>query len=320
MSSSTNITGCIGRGGDVPWINPHEVVIAGVDEPLTDETWFAFCPRLEQRVAPDDKLLHDIRQNGVLRPIEGCRDGKRLLLLAGRRRTLRARIVWDEEKRRRVPDKENKGGLRFLVRDGEPDELFAFNVSENERENLTALQRAQLLRHGLRHMHGTEAENIAALAEREEVVPATIKNRLAILDCHPVVQAAISTGQIPETAAKEFAAMPKADQGKKLEELVSKGITKGGALKQGLRAAREGKSAADGGNVIRVRSRVFWERFRDEAYPDAAIREHAKIAWALARYHLGDDTALDKLPSLKAMAERAGGDKRKKTSDEAGGE
>jgi hypothetical protein len=86
--------GWIARGSDVPIICPHDVVIVGLDVPDSDDYWFCCCPRAADGV--EEEFIDSIRQpNEVRTPIDVCRDGNRVLVLAGRRRIKAARIIWD---------------------------------------------------------------------------------------------------------------------------------------------------------------------------------------------------------------------------------
>lgn len=292
MGSVTALDGVARRGGDVPWMDPYKIVIVGLDEPETASNWFAFCPRVKE--ALDEEFVNSVRQDGVRQPVDVYRDGNRAVLLAGRRRVRAARIVYEEQKAAGKPEAE-RITVRFIVRQGEPADLFRVNVSENaDRENLSPVQRAKLM---LQHQkYGGDEE---AIAKAFNCTTRTVRNTLAVLDLDPDGQAAVASGEIPARLAPKLAKMPREKQRKAREQMKLAGATKGAAAENALRAIEKGKPVVKDERRVRSRRRfdlgiealLSIQSARDlSAGEKAAVRATIEaLEWAV-----GNDDALPK--------------------------
>jgi ParB-like chromosome segregation protein Spo0J len=300
-SSAMNIDG-VTRRSDLLWAKPHSILIPGFDknEAIGDSNWFAFCPRVDRPI--DDAFLASVRESGVREPIDAYRDGTRIGALAGRRRVRAARAVWDEQAKNGIAESQ-RITVPFVIRKGSPDELFLVNVEENaQRADLTPVDRAQLMQHMLNRGASKITVGIAFGCTAR-----TVDNAITVLECSPKVQRALSEGSLPVTSAVDFAKMPRGDQDSALSRMLDEGTTKGSAVKEHLRAARTGTSPkGKGGNVVRMRSRAFIEKWREIVASQTG--RTATIAKQIADFLLGDDDAFegDDFDMLQAAATQAG--------------
>lgn len=353
-SSIKNMPGFVALGSEAPLIDPHEVIIVGHDVPNVPELRFAFCPRVDAEVAEvaeeqrgeympgaDALSIASIRERGVDKPFEVYRlkapltlpDGRVLdrgtpINLDGRRRTLRARVVWEEEKARRVPLTERKGAVRIIPQGGREANsfnLFLFNWNANTGKPMTAPQRAELVKIALDLLadeeatkpeaeRRSEAEMHAIIAARMVVNPRTIKNLLAYKALDEDTQRAMTEGvevapgevqRLPASLAPALAKMNPEERAQAIEDMKKGGRAKGAAAKKAVeKAAKRGQD--DGEERVRVRPsrslRLLATQLEDDLrgrrITDKQQRERMKEALGLLKWVLCDDKGLDDMPPM----------------------
>jgi ParB/RepB/Spo0J family partition protein len=211
-SNVKNIDGYRARGGETPWVDPHRIMITGIDVPATAENWFAYCPRLDEDV--DDDFVLSVREDGVRKPVEVYRDGNRVVLLAGRRRVRAARIIWKEQADRGVT-LDKRIAVRVLIRSGAPDELFKYNVRDNsDRKDLNPIQRATLMQSYQKYA----GDDVDKTARMFGVSGPTVRSHLALLDLAAAVQQAVARREFSVSNALRLSSLPRAEQADKLAE------------------------------------------------------------------------------------------------------
>lgn len=269
---------------DVIEVDPEKIVLVGVDEELTDENWFAFCPRADEPV--DDEFIEDVKQNGVRTPLEGYRDGSRVVLLDGRRRLKAARIA-------------GLVSVKVILRKDDPEGLFAVNISaEATRKSLLPTQRAKLMQHFI----NTTGASQKACAKLFAVSPRVVQYTVALLDLAPHVQSAVDEGVISAQRALDLIDVPRDEQKLVLEEMISQGATKGAAAHAAAEAAKKGEkidSKEDRG--AKLLPRKFLERFLME------VREADPRLAAWLRFILGGgQPPKNEDDEIKGALDRAG--------------
>jgi ParB-like chromosome segregation protein Spo0J len=279
--------GFLARGGDVPLVRPHDVLIVGFDVAESDELWYARCPRAAEM--PDTDFVQSIRgPNKVEQPVAVFRDGERILALAGRRRIKAARLVWDEQDAARVPEEE-RVELRYILHAGTPEELYAINVRENNaRKDLTPMQRAD----GWRAV--SDRLGVARVAALNGVSEKTVRDALAIFECAPKVQRAFEDGKLAAALAPKFAGLPRTEQAALFDEMVAKGATKGRAAKKAIEEKKKGNEVQA---PRRMRPRAVVERLREALMSN-------RDATCILDFVLGEDM-VEHIPSLHAAAQKA---------------
>jgi hypothetical protein len=251
-AATRKLEGFAALGGEVPFLFPHDIKIVGLDVDQTDSNWFAYCPRFDEALEPD--WIDDIRENGVRQPVDGYRDGNSIVLLEGRRRVRAARIIYDEQAKRGIPE-DSRITVRVHVRKGTPQDYFAYNVGSENRKQRSPMQRAALMVQAQKY--GSDDKK---LAEMFSCTPQTVKNTLALLDLDVSVQKSVDKGELPLREAVKMAAMPREEQKEALAKLREAGATKGAAAANGIRAAIKGEPVKK--DTAKMRSRGFLEKWR----------------------------------------------------------
>lgn len=338
ITSRGAVEGFVSRGGDAPVWDPNAIVIVGHDVPMVDALWWASCPRLDEELrelaeeqagrltpAADDVSLASIREHGVLDPVDVCRlrvavrAGERLLhpgtmiLLAGRRRVLRARVVWNGQTH--VPIAGRKGSVRLVIRQGEPHALFRFNRLENARKNLRPEHRAEQAKILLAHLPGDDADPTVRIAKERQVATEmavdlrTIQNWLAIDKVVPELKEAITRGvevngqvkRFPVSKAPDVARLPEPEQREVVKQWAEEGAPKTPVLTKQLSERKKGAKAPRREEVRRIRPPGVFERLAIIA--EAGQRSKGCDAQidafgvALVKALGGDDKAIDDLPA-----------------------
>lgn len=221
--------GFVGRRDEFTF-DPDKLVV------VTDHKHVLYDPRAE---TPDDDpalvaLAEDILIRGTLESVKCRRDGNRLEVVAGRRRTLAGRIAKRLAKARKL-------GVEILtpvtIVKGTDLEIFGIMVAENaHRADETPSQRASKMQRFV-----TLGAALPQVAAAFNCTVQTVKNTLALLDVGADVRAAIDAREIPATTASDLAATPRAKQTETLRDMRETGATKGKAAKNAVRAARVGK-------------------------------------------------------------------------------
>jgi ParB/RepB/Spo0J family partition protein len=211
-SDVKNIDGYRARGGEAPWIDPNKIVVVGLDVPASADNWFAHCPRIDEDI--EEEFVQSVREDGVRKPVEVCRDGNCVVLLAGRRRVRAARIVWKEQADKDVPA-DSRIAVRVLVRSGSPADLFKYNVRDNaDRKDLNPIQRATMMASHQKYA----GEDVDKTAGMFNVSAATVRNYLSLLNLTSCVQAAVARRELSVANALVLTSLPRADQAAHLSE------------------------------------------------------------------------------------------------------
>lgn len=295
-SDVAKLQGFEARGGEVAAFNPKEIFIVGIDEPLTAENWFAFCPRVKEPI--DEAFLEDIRQNGVRMSLDGYRDGNRIGLLDGRRRLRHARIVRDEQDKARIPVAD-RIKVRVTIRRGEHDDLYSYNVGSFDRKELTPEQRALMMQNYQKYGHDN-----AQTARKFSCDERTVTNTLAILDCANEVRADFNSGVLPCRLAPQYAKETRERQLEMRKEQLAAGATKGAAADNAVRAMRAGNKVAAPDHQ-KLLSGGFVKRW-DAALDDVKETKAVEVGRAVIKFMFGHKNALNDYPELKEAAVAAG--------------
>lgn len=217
-SNVAKIEGYQARGGEMPWINPNNILIVGLDVPETADNWFAQCPRAKEEV--DEEFLESVRKEGVRLPVDVYRDGARVLTLEGRRRVKGARIVWEENKKKGVKPEDNIA-VRVNIRHGSPEELFKFNAQSHQgKKDLDPVQLAMLMANFQKHA----SDDVEKTANVFACSVGKVRQHLALLNLHPKVQREVSGFHLSIKNANKLAGLPREEQVAKLEEYKSEVI------------------------------------------------------------------------------------------------
>lgn len=274
MSSDVReLDGFISRGGEVPHVDPNDVLIVGLDTPETTENWYAHCARLKDESDADlEEYVVDILRTGrVDDPIDACRDGDKLIVLDGRRSTRAARIAWSRQKEIGIK-KDERVTIRVLLRRGEPEELFRYNADSHKKKPLTATQRARLYL----NYHERTGEDLERTRLFFGVTSQTVRNMLAIFDLDAQVQKKLDTGEIPLREAVKLRTMPRADQREALAQLVAVGATQGVAASAGIAQAKRGEKV-EKIEKTRMRSRAFLVKWKNALSKNGAAENHKPL-------------------------------------------
>jgi ParB family chromosome partitioning protein len=130
----------------------------------------------------------------------------------------------------------------------------------------------------------------------------TVRNRLKILDCTPKVRKALDQGLIKETHVRDLAKLDRKEQNAALDEILKQGL-KGGAMKDALgkKTGKNGKKV--GGDGPKLRPKKFITGFSEALIESDKPTKDQTLAHAVISYLMGDDDALDDVPSVKKVAE-----------------
>lgn len=263
-SDVKNLKGFVSRGGETPFIDPFEAVIIGIDEPETDENWWAHCPRLHDETDADlDEYAEDLRRSGVVdEPVDFVRDGNRLVVIDGRRTVRAARIVRSEQTQAGLPVAERLT-IRCIIRRGAPEELFRLNAQSHKHKALTPAQKAKLILTYYRRAGEDEKKT----AHFFNCSTSHVKQSLAYFDLDESVKKAIKTTSdegIAFSNAVKLASLPREEQKKLLAELLAEGTTKNSAVTAAVAARKRGETTApkrDSGK--KMKSRSFLTKWHD---------------------------------------------------------
>lgn len=258
-------------GSEVPYFDPNEVWIVGLDEeaPETEENWFAHCARLHDESDADlADLIENIRKTGrVDDPIDVVRDGSRVIVLDGRRRTRAARIVRKEQAEKRMPIAD-RVVVRAIIRTGAPEDLFRYNVDSHKKKLLNPLQKARLI---LNHFKST-GEDAQKTAAFFVVTKSVVRYNVRAFDLSQRLQNAVAAGKFPLQEALKLADLPRDEQNKAYAELEAANATKGAGAAQGVEKIKRGEKPETYTKRV-TRSGIFLKKWRaelvkTETYPD----------------------------------------------------
>ncbi len=255
-SGLAKAVGALGRR-DCLMMDPKALVL------IEDEAHVLFDASVFEPLEP--AFVENIRENGVMEPVECRRNGDTLEVVFGRKRVRAAREAGLE----RIP---------VLVTGGTDADFFRRMVSENEaRKAPSYLTRARNI---------VTAESLGydenAIARMFMCSPSQVRNLRAYLDLAPQAQKAVERGLPFTTAVAELAKLPREQQVSALEMLQESGATlKGAAGKANIRnAARGNKPEA---TAMRMRGRKVLERVlkkipRDAGDYESGVRDVIRLA------------------------------------------
>lgn len=334
-SDVAKIKGFVGRGGEVARYNPHEVFIVGIDVEPDEDLWPFECARLDEEQAeveaeiagkwtpgPDDLSLASVRLHGILQPGIGVRLKGRVFVVDCRRRALRGRIVWDEEKKKGVAEADRKGALpmRLISLAGEIGvrggktlaEIYAINLAANQHKPMTAMQRAQAMLHFYDHLpeknpDGTpvaRSRQVDATAKQFGVTERTVENNLRLLSTSAKVQEAVTEGvdvggnrvHLSMANATQLSALPKKEQDAALAKMIATGAVKGHKAKASIHGAVK-NAKGDPEPTGRMLSRAVIERWHRALAVGPAKRALGRV--------LGNVDALRGWPELVEAFDKA---------------
>ena len=220
-------------------MRPRDLTVIGLDtedgpeHPLYDE-------RINLPLDPD--MVKNIRVRGVIETVRAVKDGDRVLVWSGRRRTVHAR----EADRLMEEAGEGKLLIPVLIEKGDQRDAFSRGLAANRfRVDDGVLASARQAKHAL-DMGGTTETVAADMAVSDQ----TIRNWVALLSAAPEVISAVERGELGATAALPLTGLSHDDQRKQLSDLkreAGEGVKLTAALtkaKVGRRGGRPGEAAA----------------------------------------------------------------------------
>lgn len=267
-------------------LDPDEIVIAGLDE--DDENVLNDTDRTMKPLR--EEFIRNVMLMGILQPVRVRRDGPRYVAVAGRGRIRAAR----EANKRFVEAGSPKMKVPALLERGDDGHCVGVMIAENElRSNDGPMTKARKLK---RLLDLGKSMEEAALVFGVQVQ--TLEIWKPLLDLDEKVQEAIDAGQISANAASPLAALKRADQRAKIEEIIESG---GRVTARATRAAaassngQEVKAAPPKRQVMRMLA-LPKAKF-EEAEIDAEFVRGVK--WAIG------ELATKSVPNLTALIEEA---------------
>jgi ParB family chromosome partitioning protein len=246
-------------------MEPKDLVIVGFDtddgpeHPLWDE-------RVKQlRSSVDQPFIDSIKRLGVIEPVVVRKNGERVEVIAGRRRTYGARLA-NEQLLAANKKPLNVPCMYKRPSEGEAEEM---RVAENEqRVGDSAIVKARNIQRYLDHGH-SEADARIAFAESD------LGRYLALLELDDRVQKAIDRGELAMTTALTLRDLTRDQQWEEAQKFIASGVTVVEAKRQ--KAARQsGNGHAEEGEVrgkrpgaAVIRQLTANEKFLSELSDDA---------------------------------------------------
>lgn len=254
---------------------PEDITIVGVDCP--DET----CPELADpdrvHLPLDPGMIASIQKHGVREPVTIRKIGDTVYAENGRRRILHARAV-------------NEAGadppilLRCQVAAKGSDPTLGLVIPNEHRQDDGIIARARKAERLL--ARGVDLDDVAAAFG---VSKQTVGNWLALLELPKPLQAKVSSGQIPATAARELSKLEPAERDARAAELVTAAEAgpvrgrKAEALARGTKPPKDGAKSLPAKTVRALHAR--FEPTDSEPLED----EFQELTAALLKVLIGDD-------------------------------
>jgi len=203
----------------VPTIDPFAVTIIGLDtgdkpgdHPLFDE-------RIHFPL--EDSFVRSILRYGVVQPITLHQEGDKYLVVDGRQRVRAARRVRELQEAEGV---EHLLVVTYTIERGDDNRLIGLmNVTNEQRRDDTVLAKAR-----------KASRMLAQVKDMDQVMDAfgrtetTIRNWLALLECHPDVLAAIEAGKLAASAGYELAKLGRDEQLEVLKSMLAASAAEAG--------------------------------------------------------------------------------------------
>jgi hypothetical protein len=258
------LDGFLAMGGEVPNIDPAEIVIVGLDTPETPENWFAHCARVKDISYEEIRAYAEsmVAAGRVDHIVKVYRDGDRLVALDGRTTTRGAREAREIQAERKVRLDE-RVSVRVVIFRGDPDELYRVNLDSHKHRPLTRTQYAK----GVLTYYQRVGEDVAKTAAFFKTSLPTIKTLLAHFDLSAAVQKAIDAKEVPATVTNQLAKLPRAQQDETLAEMKANDATKGAAATDAVKKAARGQKITRG-VVLRARPKRFLAKWSVELEKD----------------------------------------------------
>lgn len=248
--------------------DPFKIIIVGLDVPIDETNKQFVCDRATKPVSPS--FVAKIRERGIRQPVEITSLGDGIpICVAGRKRILAMRIIWDELRAEGV-DEKSFPRVPCLDAKGTPLEMVIDMIAENEgREPDTPINQAKKMQLMLELK--APIEKVAEVYDRK---PQTCKKIMSLLSLHEDAQALVEEGELPWTAAIDLLDVPYKEQGKRAKEIVETG---GASKVAKAKEVTKGKRKPPGARLVKsLIERMGADRVEAQA-----------IAWA--RGLIGDD-------------------------------
>jgi ParB family chromosome partitioning protein len=236
------------KRGNIFLVDPSQLVVVGVDTKDGPEH-----PQWDEDAGPrplDEELIASIMMHGVFQNIIARKDGTRLLIIAGRDRTLNAREANKRLKKHGrppilVPVVLHRGS------DAEAADVTQIENSHRRVDN-PMLQARRVAR-----LANVNKLDVGDIARQLKMSTVTVKHLLTLLDLDGSVQKAVEAGTLAVSAAAKLAKLPRADQKKALAGAVAEAGTKkvtaarvakaagGPTARPGLKEVKAASSALD---------------------------------------------------------------------------
>jgi ParB family chromosome partitioning protein len=235
---------------DVFLFDPNDLTVIGhdtdngPDHPLYDA---------RAKLPVDEKLVLNIMALGkVLEPISVRKNGDVAEVVWGRQRVKACR----EANKRLKAQGSEPVFVPAMVERAEDGQVMGLMISENEiRQEDSPMTRVRKIQRYIDHGH-TEDEAAVIFGLTKQ----SIKMQLSLLDLDKSVQKMIESGRISATAATSFAALPREEQIKEAEKLVSSGNTTVNDVKTAVKKTRVKRSGGDAAEVIQAPSKRIIKR------------------------------------------------------------
>lgn len=285
------------RAGTVFTLSPSDKRIVLVNDktsPLYDE-------RLELPVS--EELALSIAREGQLQNGKVRKNGDKLEILDGRQR-FRALLLVNQWITAKDPRVAFRGGVlaefRFeIVRPEDEQAAVRQTLAANLRIEDTPMVRARRIARAIR-WGVTEEDCRIAYGFKSAT---TVQNILALLDCAPIVQAALDKGELPETVARSFVGLDHKKQVELLAEMKAKGVMRGASAARAVSEKKNGKEVSAALGSKKMLPREFVESYV-AALADLKVPGAAAVR-ANLKFVLGETASLggaDMAPFREAAA------------------
>jgi ParB-like chromosome segregation protein Spo0J len=267
-------------------ILPEKVIIIGRDtKHKSRQEHKLWDERAYDEPADDDRLLNSIRAKGVKTPIAITKDGDDILVVDGRERVIRARIVNKERLKAGAEEHElvHVKCVYEKVSDNEAQELMvAFNISVPENPMVLAKKVADIVASSSKE-HAAKAAGITVQ---------TIEQWLSLPTLHQKVQDAVEAGQLTPTNAAKLAVLKKEDQVAEMEKAIADGTSSrelAARVRNVKKATKAGKSADDAEETIIPPKRRLAKKVIAAAQSEKMFdfTETALARWAIGDLSIG---------------------------------
>jgi ParB-like chromosome segregation protein Spo0J len=303
MGGKNSVTSYGAKGRrDLLLLDPDDVYIVGYDG--KDPGHKLLDP---DRVGiVEEKLVQSIMRYGVKVPITVTKEGDKVIVVAGRRRVLHARIA---NKRLREMKSESLIRVEAVINQGAVEKTFI--IENTHRLDDNPVTRARKIER-MRELGHTEDE----IVDMFNISKGTLINATTLLKCVPQVLRAIEKGEIAASLGYELG-NKSADEQLKALEAAPKGTGAGGEEPTKRQRTKAVRNRANGGSAKWSSRQIkeLTEAFSptdEEPYEDESV----ELAHRLLLVLLGDDPSGKGLKDFgsvhgvvkKLLKERDGGD------------